>query len=124
MVSKKTVAKSPKKRRHPRLIIRENGTERVVELSDKVTSIGRSHDNSVEIDDLNSSRRHCQIERKGSSYLVSDLKSRNGTLVNGILVLRKELRPGDCINIPAHQRHRVEWTDPRQDTIWLAVLYE
>jgi cupin 2 domain-containing protein len=33
------------------------------------------------------------------------------------------LRPGDYIHIPAHQRHRVEWTDGRQKTVWLAVHY-
>lgn len=31
------------------------------------------------------------------------------------------LRPGSCIDIPAHRRHRVEWTDPAQPTIWLAL---
>jgi cupin 2 domain-containing protein len=31
--------------------------------------------------------------------------------------------PGDYIDVPAHQRHRVEWTDPDQDTVWLAVFY-
>ena len=35
-----------------------------------------------------------------------------------------ELAPGSFIHIPAHQRHRVEWTDPHQATIWLAVHYE
>jgi cupin 2 domain-containing protein len=34
-----------------------------------------------------------------------------------------DLAPGDFINIPAHTRHRVEWTDPQQTTIWLAVHY-
>ena len=34
-----------------------------------------------------------------------------------------ELGAGDSLTIPAHQRHRVEWTDPEQDTIWLAVFY-
>lgn len=33
----------------------------------------------------------------------------------------RELRPGDFIHIPAHCRHRVEWTDPKTPTIWLAV---
>ncbi|MCC7182366.1 MAG: cupin domain-containing protein [Rhodocyclaceae bacterium] len=33
------------------------------------------------------------------------------------------LGPGDWIDIPAHQKHRVTWTDPEQDTIWLAVHY-
>ena len=34
-----------------------------------------------------------------------------------------EMKPGDFINIPAHQRHRVEWTTPNEPTIWLAVYY-
>lgn len=34
-----------------------------------------------------------------------------------------ELRLGDWMNIPAHARHRVEWTDPDQDTVWLVLHY-
>jgi cupin 2 domain-containing protein len=34
-----------------------------------------------------------------------------------------ELLPGDFVNIPAHRRHRVEWTMPEEPTIWLAVHY-
>lgn len=33
------------------------------------------------------------------------------------------LGPGDYLNIPAHTRHRVSWTDPDQTTLWLAVFY-
>lgn len=33
------------------------------------------------------------------------------------------LKPGDWLDIPAHRKHRVEWTDPNTDTIWLAVHY-
>jgi cupin 2 domain-containing protein len=32
-----------------------------------------------------------------------------------------EMKPGDWVLLPAHLRHRVEWTDPDHDTIWLAV---
>ena len=35
----------------------------------------------------------------------------------------REMGPGDHLNIPAHQRHRVEWTDTDEPTIWLAVFY-
>ncbi|MDY6879888.1 MAG: hypothetical protein V2J25_11710 [Desulfatiglans sp.] len=34
-----------------------------------------------------------------------------------------ELMPGNHVNIPAHVKHRVEWTDPESDTLWLAVHY-
>jgi len=34
-----------------------------------------------------------------------------------------ELRRGSYLNIPAHARHRVVWTDPAQKTVWLAIHY-
>ena len=34
-----------------------------------------------------------------------------------------ELGPGDHVLIPAHCRHRVQWTDPRYPTVWLAVHF-
>ena len=34
-----------------------------------------------------------------------------------------ELRAGDYLNIGSHVRHRVEWTDPSCETIWLTVHY-
>ena len=33
------------------------------------------------------------------------------------------LTTGDYLDICAHVKHRVEWTDPAGDTIWLAVHY-
>ncbi|HTR86854.1 MAG TPA: cupin domain-containing protein [Reyranella sp.] len=32
-----------------------------------------------------------------------------------------ELKPGDWIEIPAHVRHRIEWTQADPPTVWLAV---
>lgn len=34
------------------------------------------------------------------------------------------LRPGDYIHIPSHTKHRVEWTDPKLETVWLAIHYK
>jgi cupin 2 domain-containing protein len=33
------------------------------------------------------------------------------------------LKAGDYLNIEAHVKHRVEWTDSTCETIWLAVHY-
>lgn len=33
------------------------------------------------------------------------------------------LGPGDYVDIPPHCRHRVEWTTPDTETVWLAVHY-
>lgn len=34
------------------------------------------------------------------------------------------LKPGNYFHIPAHQRHRVEWTAKNRQTIWLALHYK
>ena len=34
------------------------------------------------------------------------------------------LEVGDWLHIPARRRHRVEWTDPTQATVWLAVHHD
>ena len=34
-----------------------------------------------------------------------------------------ELRAGDYLNIAPHQKHRVDWTTPDEETVWLAVFY-
>ncbi len=33
------------------------------------------------------------------------------------------LEAGDWVDIPAHRRHRVAWTDPARMTLWLAVFW-
>ena len=33
------------------------------------------------------------------------------------------LGPGDCVDIPAHARHRVALTDATESTVWLALHY-
>ncbi len=35
-----------------------------------------------------------------------------------------KLEKGDFYNIPAHEKHKVHWTDPDQVTFWLAVFYK
>ncbi|MBL7179229.1 MAG: cupin domain-containing protein [Desulfobacterales bacterium] len=50
------------------------------------------------------------------------LKGRAGLLFEGNDKII-ELKPGDYINIPARLKHRVQWTDPDVETVWLAVIY-
>jgi cupin 2 domain-containing protein len=35
-----------------------------------------------------------------------------------------EMKAGSFADIPAHRRHRVDWTDPTQPTVWLAIHYQ
>jgi cupin 2 domain-containing protein len=34
-----------------------------------------------------------------------------------------DLVAGDYLNIEPHQKHRVDWTTPEQETIWLAIFH-
>jgi cupin 2 domain-containing protein len=34
-----------------------------------------------------------------------------------------EMRAGDHVTIPPHTRHRVDWTTPDEETVWLAVFF-
>jgi cupin 2 domain-containing protein len=50
------------------------------------------------------------------------LKGRARLLFDGD-PMQLELVPGDYLEIPAHRKHRLEWTDPNEDTVWLAVYH-
>jgi cupin 2 domain-containing protein len=51
------------------------------------------------------------------------LSGNAGLLFEGETEVRV-MRPGDYVHIPAHRRHRVEWTDREQKTVWLALHYQ
>ena len=83
-----------------RLIVRtEQGDEEVHEFEGTVVSIGRSVGNHLPINDLNSSRHHCEVHRTADGYELIDRDSRNGTFLNGRRVSRCALRPGDTFEI-------------------------
>ena len=85
-----------------RLIIcgRDGRPERTFVPVGDVVTIGRSSENHIQIDDLNSSRHHCEIHIKDQTFELVDKDSRNGVFVNGHRVSnRKTLAPGDKLEI-------------------------
>jgi Nif-specific regulatory protein len=62
-------------------------------------SVGRDEGNSVAIDDSAASRRHFVIRLVGERFQLRDLNSRNGTLVNGVLVQERLLEDNDEIRV-------------------------
>lgn len=66
------------------------------------TRIGRDPGSDITLHDLDVSRLHCEITtRDGQSHQIVDLGSANGTFVNGELVKRAPLKPGDVIRLGA-----------------------
>jgi transcriptional regulator with GAF, ATPase, and Fis domain len=82
-----------------RYILDENQRRTVLEVDRDLVNIGRAPSCEVPVLDLRASRVHCQIERHGTQYLLTDLGSQNGTTLNGHLVDRAALRPGDVVGV-------------------------
>jgi Protein of unknown function (DUF3662)/FHA domain len=70
-----------------------------VQIDRDTTVIGRLHGSEVEVEDPGASRRHAEIRRNGSDYVLVDLGSTNGTLVNDSPVSEQVLQDGDRITI-------------------------
>jgi len=88
---------------------------RRVKLESEIYSLGRAHSNDLCYpEDASLSRRHLTIEKDGDSWSVTDLGSKNGTLINGIrLAGKRRLRVGDRITVG---QLLISYMDPNQQT--------
>jgi len=73
-----------------------------VALKKELTTIGRSQDNDIQIDNPGVSAHHARIAQEGELYFIEDNNSTNGTNVNGEPVSRRQLEYGDMISIFKH----------------------
>ena len=69
------------------------------ELGDKPITIGRSPEADITLYDERASRLHCGIRLWDGDFYIKDLKSRNGTIVNGRPIDVTKLEPGDTIRV-------------------------
>jgi Protein of unknown function (DUF3662)/FHA domain len=69
-----------------------------VTLSEHVLSVGRSPDSNIVLADPNVSRNHAELRPRGTTYVVVDLNSTNGTRVNGARISEQVLNDGDEIS--------------------------
>ena len=86
--------------------------ELIVKLGDRVinrypvdkdvVSVGRARDNDIVIENLSVSRNHARIKRSGDQFVLNDLGSANGTLVNGSRVTKVELAHNDVLTVGKH----------------------
>lgn len=85
----------------PRLFLKEGiGQGLFYEIDPGGTTIGRSRGCSIELGDFGVSRQHAAIRAgTGGEFILEDMGSKNGTIVNGKNVDRAALRDGDEIAI-------------------------
>ena len=82
-----------------RLTLTVDGSPRTVPLTGQRLRVGRGRDNELLLADPSVSRRHCEVVAAASGWVVRDLASTNGVLVNGVPVKRAPLHPGDRLQV-------------------------
>jgi hypothetical protein len=84
-----------------KLVIEDDeGLRREVLLDRDEITIGRREDNLVHLPDRNVSRRHARLLQKDGGVLLEDLRSANGTLLNGVRITEAvPLGDGDLVRI-------------------------
>jgi pSer/pThr/pTyr-binding forkhead associated (FHA) protein len=80
--------------------------------------VGRSSECDVVIDNLGVSRTHCELFWAGHCWVLQDLHSNNGTVVNGKKVVTHNVNDGDEITI---SKFKLTCKLPQQDELEFAI---
>jgi FHA domain/Protein of unknown function (DUF3662) len=96
----------PGQRRRPRmqapasLVLVQGGQPiRTFPLGTAEMTIGRAEQSDIALADPGVSRNHARVVREGDDFIVEDLRSTNGTEVNGQPVRRRRLANGDMLKL-------------------------
>ena len=81
------------------IIVKGNDQGRQIEISGESVTIGRWSENSIQLHDVEISRRHAEIRTVGTERKIFDLNSSNGVYVNSVKVKEHSLSNGDQIQI-------------------------
>jgi TolB protein len=88
----------------------------------KELAIGRAEDNDLQLPDPKVSRHHARIHREGATYMLTDLGSANGTLVNGVrLSAPHALKQGERFTIGDTELTYLEPGQAFEDTVTVPV---
>jgi hypothetical protein len=80
-------------------LLENDRVEKTYRLRKDVISIGRLPESDVQVSDPGASRQHARILRREDGFVLVDLGSTNGTLVNDELAGERRLEDGDRITI-------------------------
>jgi len=81
------------------LFFKKDGSFKSVPLPSNVTVLGRRRDCDLRVRLSSVSRRHCRISNDNGVLNLSDLKSRNGTILNGQSIKETQVKAGDKITM-------------------------
>ena len=69
---------------------------------DEIT-IGRSENSDIHINNLGASSEHARIFRRFREYIIEDLRSTNGTMMNDESIITAKLSGNDVVTIAKHK---------------------
>jgi len=95
-------------------IVRGASAGRTFTVESEYMTIGRSPLSDIALDDESASGRHAEVRKQGERYVLTDLKSTNGTWVNGRLVKQIPLYTGDEIQVGQTLLRYTDGTPPRE----------
>ena len=78
-----------------------DGAGTIIPLTEPEDLVGRQQENNIRIADLGISGFHARIFRTTDGFAIEDLKSRNGTWINGGRIFHATLRTGDHLRLGA-----------------------
>lgn len=81
------------------VLFKKDGSQKTFPLESNITIIGRRQDCDLCIPLMSVSRRHCQLNSNKDTLVVRDLKSCNGTYLNGKRIDEATVKPGDYLKI-------------------------
>ncbi|MFA5239364.1 MAG: FHA domain-containing protein [Phycisphaerae bacterium] len=81
------------------VLLKKNGSHKFISLPSSVTVIGRRHTCDLCVPLMPVSRKHCQINSDDDVLRIRDLKSHNGTYLNGKRINEAVVQAGDSIRI-------------------------
>ena len=94
-----------------RLVLIKDGNETSFPLTRDTYTLGRHRNNDIVISDPKVSSFHARIDRTSEGFVVVDLKSRNGSFVNGKKIESGVLKTGDEVRLgTARLVYRVDYT--------------
>lgn len=95
-----------------KLVLSFNGeTLREFPLDQETMTIGRKENNDIHIDNLAVSGNHAKVLTILNDSFIEDLKSTNGTYINGEKISKHALRDGEVIAIGKHELKYIDTSD-------------
>lgn len=88
---------APARPKVPRLVFTDGDGAHKIENLGWSLVLGRAEEADLTLKDARASKRHCEVRYEGGRYVLEDLGSANGTVVNGSFITRVDLQHGDLL---------------------------